>query len=68
MRTLIIYQDSFLDNKFLDMWEDHADPRHWADFIKSLDVNITSVSFRNQTTTIEFVNEAHKTWFIMKWS
>jgi hypothetical protein len=68
MRTLIITQDSFLDNKFLDMWENDNDPRNWADFIKSLDNNIMTVGFRNQTTTIQFINESHKTWFLLRWS
>ncbi len=69
MSTLIIYKDSILDQKFLDMWEDSKGPKlDWSSFIKTLDVNIISVCFVYETTTIEFTNEAHKSWFILRWS
>lgn len=68
MSTLILYENTVLDDKLLMMWENESEIGDWREFIKHLDDSIISVRFAHQTTQIEFPTEVHKTWFLLKWS
>ena len=39
----------------------------WMDIAKH-EVGISSVSYNRFITYIEFATEAHKTWFLLRWS
>ena len=67
MSTLLIKRQGHLDRIFDELVDYKI--YGWDEFIKNLDPNIISSQFQsNGDTYIQFKSEAHKSWFIMRWT
>ena len=66
---LLVEDSSRMDENLIGSWYD-SEIGEWTDFILSLDPNIINCK-RNTGegfTIIIFETEAHKNWFILRWS
>lgn len=72
MIEFILYDGSPLDVKLVAMWEEGRNHNRldYEDFVRSLDPKIvnTTVNDDYESITIKFESDAHKTWFILRWS
>ena len=67
MSALKIRNNSTIEQKLYDAWR-NSPATTWLTFIKSLDKNIIRVRYDTPYTDIWFKDDAHKSWFIMRWS
>jgi|694.fasta_scaffold33487_20 hypothetical protein len=67
MSQLTIKNNSTIEWKLYDAWR-NAGVSSWEIFIKSLDKNIIRVRYDTPYTNVWFKDDAHTTWFILRWS
>ena len=69
MVELLVNDSSRMDENLEGSWYD-SEIDEWTDFILSLDPNIIHCkrNLGESVTIIIFETEAHKNWFILRWS
>lgn len=67
MSPLLIKRHDHLDRIFDELVDYKI--YDWDEFIENLDPNIISSQFQNNgDTRITFKSDAHRNWFIMRWT
>jgi hypothetical protein len=71
MNELIFADYSSIDRKLVSAWQEQKRKEiiDWTVFVKTQDDGIIScLRLNGRKTKVIFKSEAHKTWFLLKWS